>query len=44
MRIPNANISRNTPKCGEPEIRNWINGKSGKIAFEEKLTIFLFRA
>ncbi|KAF8387015.1 hypothetical protein PRIPAC_76157 [Pristionchus pacificus] len=35
---------RNTPKCGEQEIRQWINGKSGKIAFEEKLTIFLFRA
>ena len=35
---------RNTHKCGEPEIRNFINGKSGNIAFEEKLSIFLFRA
>ncbi|VDM84483.1 unnamed protein product [Strongylus vulgaris] len=34
---------KNTPKCTEKEIRDYCNNISGKVAFEEKLNIFLLR-
>ncbi|KAK6754540.1 hypothetical protein RB195_013499 [Necator americanus] len=34
---------KNTPKCAEKEIRDYCNNISGKVAFEEKLNIFLLR-
>ncbi|CAJ0591252.1 unnamed protein product [Cylicocyclus nassatus] len=34
---------KNTPKCTEKEIRDYCNNISGKVAFEEKLSIFILK-